>query len=367
MKNKIRAIGVGILVAVWLALTAFSWFGPRSATSTSERRPLAQAPEVSVSNIFSGKFMGDFEKFSLDQFPLRDSFRQIKALFHKYVMNYRDNNDIYQASGHFAKLDFPLDETSVSRAAYVFGNIYNNFLKESGSNIYFVTVPDKGYFLAEENGYPAMDYEAMFSLVKEKMPWATHIDIADLLSLEDYYYTDTHWKQEKLLPVAQAICQAMGTQTPKTEDFHPVTPQEPFYGVYHGQAALPVKPETITLMESELLDGCQVYNHETGKYVEVYDKSRLTSDDLYETYLSGAQSLLTIENPQGEKGKELIVFRDSFGSSIAPLLVQGYEKVTLVDVRYLQSAALDRYITFQGQDVLFLYSTLVLNDSATIR
>ena len=37
--------------------------------------------------------------------------------------------------------------------------------------------------------------------------------------------------------------------------------------------------------------------------------------------------------------------------------------MTLVDVRYIPSAMLDRFIDFHGQDVLFLYSTLVLNNS----
>ena len=47
--------------------------------------------------------------------------------------------------------------------------------------------------------------------------------------------------------------------------------------------------------------------------------------------------------------------------------MQGYKTVTLVDIRYLQSNMLGRYLTFEGQDVLFLYSTLVLNNSSTIK
>ena len=84
-------------------------------------------------------------------------------------------------------------------------------------------------------------------------------------------------------------------------------------------------------------------------------------------YLSGARSLLTIENPNAATGRELILFRDSFGSSIAPLLVSDYAKVTLVDLRYIQSDYLGQFLTFSGQDVLFLYSTLVLNSSAAIK
>ena len=64
---------------------------------------------------------------------------------------------------------------------------------------------------------------------------------------------------------------------------------------------------------------------------------------------------------------ELIVFRDSFGSSLAPLLVQGYARVTLVDIRYLQPELLGQLLDFHGQDVLLLYSTLVLNSAGAIK
>ena len=52
---------------------------------------------------------------------------------------------------------------------------------------------------------------------------------------------------------------------------------------------------------------------------------------------------------------------------MVPLLVQDYAKVTLVDIRYIQIDVLDRFLELGGQDVLFLYRTLVLNNSETIK
>ena len=75
-------------------------------------------------------------------------------------------------------------------------------------------------------------------------------------------------------------------------------------------------------------------------------------------FLSGPLSLVTIENPKCTSGKELIIFRDSFASSIAPLLAEGYTKITLADIRYLRSDFLDRFIAFKDQDVLF-YTVLL--------
>ena len=116
-----------------------------------------------------------------------------------------------------------------------------------------------------------------------------------------------------------------------------------------------------------MLDGCTVYNYENGKTTAVYDLEKLGSKDLYDIYLSGATPLLTIENPAAESGRELIVFRDSFGSSLVPLLVTDYRNVTVVDIRYIASDLLGQFVDFHGQDVLFLYSTLLLNNSGSLK
>ena len=87
-------------------------------------------------------------------------------------------------------------------------------------------------------------------------------------------------------------------------------------------------------------------------------------------FLSGAAAVLTVTNPnasEAAKGRELILFRDSFGSSIAPLLIDCYETITLVDIRYIASEFLSQYVDFHGQDVLFLYSTTIINNSAMLK
>ena len=90
--------------------------------------------------------------------------------------------------------------------------------------------------------------------------------------------------------------------------------------------------------------------------------------DGYEMFLGGTKALLTIENPAAATDRELVLFRDSFGSSIAPLLAQGYARVTVVDIRYMTSAAAARLVDLTAaDDVLFLYSTLILNNSATLK
>lgn len=359
-----KYIAIPILI-LWAALTAFAWLGPGKDSSDAERRPLAQMPDVRIETILSGKFMEEFEDYTLDQFPLRDGFRTVKSLFHQFVLGQKDNNGIYIADGYAAQQEYPLDEGSVSHALERFNYLYEKYLTRS--DVYMAIVPDKGYYLAEPSGHLAMDYEEMFRLFEEGMPWATHIDLRDSLELVNYYRTDTHWRQETLLDAAGVICDAMGITAPKAEDYTQTALERPFYGVYYGQAALPMEPETMYLMESQLLKDCRVYDYESGNYGDVYDMSKLDSRDLYDVFLSGSRSLLTIENPNAGTDRELILFRDSFGSAIAPLLLKDYAKVTLVDIRYIQIDVLDRFLEFNGQDVLLLYSVPVLNNSQTIK
>ena len=362
-QNKIGSIGCILLLAVWAALTLGAWFASPEAVSESERRPLAQLPAFDSRK--PGEFIGKFEEYTLDQFPLRDSFRRLKSLFHYHVLNQKDNNNIYLVDGFAAKMEYPLNTASVNRALGKFRNIYETCLKGNCENIVFAVVPDKGYYLAQPNGYLSMDYDALFSMV-QGLEWAQYVDLTELLRPEDYYRTDTHWRQEKIQSVAQALLAALGGEVGQG-DYTPVNLERPFYGVYYGQAALPMEPETMTILTSDTLDGCTVTNLETGKEGGVYDMDKLESPDLYDVYLSGAVSLMTIENPNAPEEKELIVFRDSFGSSLVPLLAESYSKITLVDIRYVSSQMLDKFLIFDGQDVLFLYSTLILNNSATLK
>ena len=73
---------------------------------------------------------------------------------------------------------------------------------------------------------------------------------------------------------------------------------------------------------------------------------------------------MRIDNPNATTDEELIVFRDSFGSSFIPLLAEGYKSIYVVDIRYVMPDLLDKMIDFENKDVLYMYSAIVLNQKA---
>lgn len=362
VKNKIM---VFLTAGCLLGLSVWNFFKPADAFSVSERRKLEQPPDIRLETVLSGEYMEQFESSAMDQFPVRDSFRRLKAVMTYGFFGQKDNNGIYLAKGHAAAMEYPLDADSVTNAAEHFRYLYETYMKDTDVKVYGVIVPDKNYYLAEESGHLAMDYDELYDRLYRETDFIRYIDIRDSLSLDNYYRTDPHWKQETLQALAAEIAEQMGVTL--QESYEEETTGSPFYGAYWGQAALPVEPDEMKYLTNEELRSCSVYNYETGQETEVYDMEKAEGKDPYELFLSGSVSLLTITNPLAETERELIVFRDSFGSSIAPLFAEGYSKITLVDIRYIQSRSLERYITFDNQDVLFLYSTLVLNHSSTMK
>ena len=362
MKNKSKVLTIVIAAVVFLTAIV-CWIYPHQEYSESERRPLAEKPEFSVETILSGEFMKGFENYVVDQFPERDSFRRVKALFSEYIFNKKDNNSLYLADDHISKIEYPVNDEMLDYAQERFDFLYNTYLKDKDVNVYLSIVPDKNYFLAKENGYLSIDYDKFMENFKNRVDYMDYIDLVPMLSIDDFYRTDSHWKQEEIIDIAEFVAESMGADA--KSEYTVNTLEKPFNGVYLGQSALPVEPDTIRYLTNDILDSCIVKYYDTGmaKSGDLYNMEKAKGKDSYEMFLSGTTPLVTIENEKATTDKELVVFRDSYASSLVPLLVPGYSKITVVDIRYMQSNFVGNFIDFDNQDVYFIYSTTLLNNS----
>ena len=365
--KKSNLILVCVMAVFFFGMTFLCWGKEVSDYSDSERRVLAGFPDLNEETVRSGKFMKEFETYTLDQFPFRDNFRSIKALAQLGFFRQKANNDIYVTDGYVSKIEYPLNEYMLQNAGKKFQYLYDTYMADKDVKLYFSIVPDKNYYLAEENGCLSMDYEQFFEAMLQETAYMQYIDISDLLTIQDYYKTDTHWKQERIQDVAARIAESMGNTL--EWQYEEVIAEQPFYGVYYGQSALPLKPDTLTYLTNEKLESCTITSYDTGMPAEkeIYELKELDGKDPYEMFLAGSDALLVIENSNATTDKELVVFRDSFASSLLPLLLESYTKVTVIDIRYINSGMLGNFVEFDNQDVLFLYSTLVLNSSTSFK
>ncbi len=329
--------------------------------SISERRKLQQFPEFSFTSLTNGTFFEKFDKYTADQFWKREDFRSAKIFVELDVLKKQDYDNIYEKNGFLVEQIYPLNEKSIEGIVKKLTDIKDKYLTNENKT-YFAIVPDKNYFIDDDN--LRIDYDKLESMMSEGLDWAQYIDIFDLLELEDYYFTDSHWKQENIKKIANKIAEKMNVELNSEYEEKSIVD---FKGVYAGRLHIETKSDEIKILTNEILENCKVYNYGTNEITSIYDMKKTSSDDKYDLYLSGATGLLTIENLLNTSGKELIVFRDSYGSSLTPLLVEAYSKVTVVDTRYISPKILGNYIQFTNQDVLFLYSTMLINESASLK
>lgn len=370
MNNKIKSIFVTSVFIAFLtffaAMCIVNIVNPNS-TSAAERRPLDQFPnkitwESVIDKDPDVNSIKQFESASVDQFPFREFFRNIKANFQFKILGLKENNGYAVEDRYIAKIE---PEFSIENIEYSVGRlqlIYNRFIKGKSEKVYTAVVPDKNYFFAKDYGYKSPNYEVMVNMMKEGLPESTYIDLFNSLELSDYYYADTHWSQPNLKEVVDTISTSMDfadrinwNYTEKTLDN--------FKGVYHAQSALYPEPEKLTYLTNSIIENATVYDYETGKTYGIYNFEAFEGNDGYDFFLSGTRSYLRIDNPNATTDKELVMFRDSFGASLAPLFVEGYKTIYLLDIRSLPMQTI-MSIDFVDKDILFIYSSLVLNQKA---
>lgn len=328
----------------------------------------------------------------------------------------------YVADGQIAAVSPPLDAKSVSRAADRFAYLYDTYLAPNRINAWIAVIPDKSYYLPDAKGRGQMDYATLFEQVYGQMDYAAPIDLTGCLSAASYYATDSHWRQECLLPVAEQIINAMQPEneadpaapeasaeiqsaepTKTSADPQTTAPAETdaaaapsaagedsgyetriaadhFIGSYadaitnagfwekHKFAS--VRPDTIRYLTNEVLEKATVYCYDNDSTAGLYDWDKLDSRNPYDFFLSGPAALMHLKNPASGTDRRLIVFRDSYGSSLLPLLLPYYREILAVDIRYTMSSHLGEFVDFSGwagADALYLYSTTLLNKSISLR
>ncbi len=297
----------------------------------------------------------------MDNFYQRETFRKLKTSVELDIFKKQDVNKIYKYNDFLVEQIYPLDEKSATNLTNKINYIKDSYLNET-NKIYYSIIPDKNYYT--DNSHLKLDYDKMQQIMENNLNGLQYIDIFQDLSLDSYYYTDSHWKQEKLQNVAKTIAENMNFSITQNYNEQKVAT---FKGVYAGQLPINTKEDEIKILVNDVIADANAYNYEIKEQGGIYNFKKLTGYDKYDIYLSGATPLIEISNANNKTNKTLVIFRDSYASSLAPLLTEGYSKITLVDTRYISPKILNEYVDFENADILFLYSTLVINNSMALK
>lgn len=350
MKEKI--ISILFVCSLFIVGISYFLFGENDL-SFYERRKLVTSDKLKED------FFSNLDDYMSDQFPFRDSFISINSVFDRYVLGIKDKNDVYVKDEYLIEKNYPLNENEINGFINKINYINDKYLKNN--DVFYSVIPDKSYFLNDND--LKIDFDVLISKLKSNIH-LEYIDIMDSFVLEDYFKTDIHLKQDSYFKIMKKFDSFMNFGY-KDIKFNKST-YDKFYGASVGKVGSYVSSESIDYYSNEVINNVKVNHLEYGK-LNVYDKEKLDSVDAYNLFLSGPSSLIQIENSDSLSDKELVIFRDSFGSSFTPLLIPYYKNIFLVDLRYIDMELVSNYIDFSDKDVLFLYSTLIINSSNLLK
>ena len=174
LKDILTTITFLLIVGILFLLCLIS---PPKEVSESERRPLAQFPELEWNKVLSASVMKDFSKAASDQLPFRDEFRGLKAIFNNNVLMLDDNNGFYKHEDYIAKNEYRMSKPDINKVTKIMNAINKKLLSDGNHNIIVSLIPDKNHFLYKDSGHLGLDYE----------------------NFKDYFYSSLEFESKKAL------------------------------------------------------------------------------------------------------------------------------------------------------------------------
>lgn len=330
---------------------------PQQSYSEAENRYLTKLPALSADGILSGEVQRDLTEAASDQFPARDQWIQI-ATTSQYLLYHREINGVYVGKDHY--LFDKVVNSDLSEKNYRTNLGYVTALKaNTDADVSVMLIPSSGTVLTEELPtravlYDPAPYEALGEELCEadSVRWVQTKDAlerADRDSFDQIYFcTDHHWTTNGAYVGASTYLKTQDVQIAEQEHFDVQTVSDSFYGtLYSKVAGLPgahadelelpqTLPENLVIeadsapADAPGADGEKTMPMLTG----IYDMTKLNMKDKYAVYFGGNYGKITIKNPQAEGKGALLIIKDSYANSMVPYLLDNYEQITMIDLRY---------------------------------
>lgn len=167
--------------------------------------------------------------------------------------------------------------------------------------------------------------------------------------------TDHHWTALGAYYAYQDYCRARGTEPADLEKDFTAVEYPGFLGSFYsdsgknaalagGDTVTAYKPNDTNSLRFTASDGSSV------QWMVVSDVSTWNASSKYSCFIGGDNPWTVIENPNKTDGSTCIVVKESFGNAFVPFLVPDYQKVYVVDYRYISKVKSEKLAGSGGRD-----------------
>ena len=334
-----------------LILTLLDFVIPARTFSELENRYLKQSQKFSFSALFEGNYTLNYEEFVNDQFAGRDTWITIKSRAEQLLLKTENNGIVYGKDGRL------FEKYTSYNAAQLAKNL--GFLEKFAAaqgNVTFNVVPS-GYMLEKDAlpvGLELVDQLPVLEQMAAAVPSAEWIDTYDVLAKSGekdlFYRTGHHWRAKGAYLFYEVFCGAKGLEAAE-ENTLPVREIEGFYGTYFSKCKKAgIEPDVLTLydipVESVVIDGAEKDGW--------YDEAGFDTRDKYGALMYGNGGLTVLKNEEGDR--KLLLVKDSYSNALAPLFLENYDEVYMVDLRSFPKGMQELCATENFTDIIVLYS-----------
>ena len=244
-------------------------------------------------------------------------------------------------------------------------------------NVYNMVVPTsvefylpKKYSKYSSSEKDSIDY--IYScLSPDIIPIDAYSKIAEHTDEYIYLRTDHHWAPLGAYYAYTAFCEALGME------YHPITDytekvKQGFVGSLYGYTndiTLANAPEEFHyFLPPDVTYSVQTYNYATlapnkgGALFHEY----VEGANCYGMFL-GADAIHTKITTSTQNGRKIVVFKESYGNAFVPFLVNNFEQIYVIDIRYFGTNAVDYIKKIGATDVLFIDNCFAANTSSLIK
>ncbi len=328
--------------------------------SSLENRVLTTTIKWDKDMLKSGVLAERVENYVQDQFPLRDIFVNLKSDT-ALLLGRKENNGVYMGKDGY------LFGKQSSQSDIFFDNLeaIKILSKRSNGNLTIFGVPASGLIYEDKlpNALDAKEQrETLEEFKKTVQGIGSYIDLFDLFQSHKeetiYFKTDHHWTPYGAYLAYEALMEELSLSKVMLEDLQMKTVNG-FYGTYYSRFRGDfIKSEPFTYYRFDdgnlKIEYIGVENKKGNLFFEEYLEER----DKYKMFLGGNDPLVTIKNDEAPHEEKVLILKDSYANAMTPYLVNTFQEVHLLDLRYynlslkdyIEKEDFDRVILLYGMD-----------------
>ena len=350
MRNKIIT---GLFCLLLVSGIVSSILVPDHYYSESEKRTLKQFPEITLTDIRSGKFGDELEKYLADQFPGRDGWVTVKTVTER-LSGKTEINNVY-----FGKDGYLIDANTRYSAKQASANIAAVKKLQDSISVPFrvMLVPTASEILSNKLPpfAPTMDQSAILEYAQKQ--GLNLVDVTDALKSHSgeyiFYKTDHHWTSLGAYYAYAAWMAEKGEAVPPLSDWTKETLCDNFRGTTYSKVNDPFAD--FDTIDAYYQNPHHRVDYNNGNYVtdSIYERKYLEGSDQYATFLNSNQSTTVVS---GDGTGKLLILKDSYANCFAQFVVDDYEETHLIDLRFFRGDV-QKYVEENGiTEVLVLYN-----------